>query len=142
MPLKRQVLYLRLRCRTPQLGALMCSQQPGQHFPLARAFQLSITSDSSSVVASVYAHPPKRPPPSLRSSTKSWTLLKCLPSNLCLSSVFLVFWLIFSVPSPPLTVSLRLSNAAINSFPLPPSTAVFVADAELVMCVEGVSGMR
>ena len=82
----------------------------------------------------------KSRPPSERSSTKSCTLLKYLPSIICLSSVLFVFPLGFVVVSPPLTVSLLLSNAATSSRPLPPKAAVFVADADVR--ATAVSGMR
>ena len=108
----------------------------------ARALSSLVSSSTCPTVASDYIFPPKRPPPSRKSATRSCTLLKCLPSSLCLSSVVLVFWLTVSPLSPPPTVSLRLSNAATSSLPRPPSTAVFVAEVETGVRGDGVSGMR
>ena len=82
----------------------------------------------------------KGPLPSFRSSTKSATLLRYLPSIDCFSSVVLVF------PGGFVSTELKVSllrwsaNAAAISLPLPPRTAVFVADVAILGWT--VSGMR
>ena len=90
---------------------------------------------------------PKTPPPSPRSSTRSCTLLRNLPSSICFSSVSRMLLLglapfVGPPPSGPLTVSLLRSKAAMTSFPLPPRIAVFVAEVELAIFGAVVSGMR
>ena len=73
---------------------------------------------------------PNKRAPSPIPDTISCTLLKYLPKSSCFSLGVLVISCLSSLPWLPLTVSLLLctSKAATSSFPLPPSTAVFVAD--------------
>lgn len=92
---------------------------------------MSQRSRSYFLLQSSYEQTPKGPPPSCKSSTRSWTLLRYLPSISCFSSVLLVFPSCSFFSHPTIVLSrLRLrsaAKAAAISRPLPPNTAVLVA---------------